>query len=477
MARTGAVLAGGASRRMGQPKPEIVVDDIRLLDRAVAVLQAVADDVLIVGSQDDAPSSTAALSADAPIHVQDRRAGLGPLAGIETALAASRHPITIIIAVDHPWVTPAVLRLLAETLESAPDHQAAMLATDRGPQPLVAAYRQTALSTITRLLDDGERRAMAVVDALNMTAIDPEVWRRADPRGWSVRDLDTPTDVAASVRSRSMAVTTFDHDTSEDRHETVVVEEPLEIRAHGPGQPAHTVMTTLRTPGHDVDLAVGWMISEGLMTQHDLSGWDTGDALALARPDDQVTLRLTRPLDTSLVAHRHATATASCGVCGRATIDELVDRSLPVVDGFTHPIPSQLLARLPDRLRTAQQVFAATGGLHATGLFDEDGTLVTLREDVGRHNALDAAIGARARLGELPLRATIAVLSGRIGFELVAKAAMAGIPVVAAVGAPTDLAIRSAQRCGITLVGFLRGGRGHLYAHPERIAVGAPSGP
>lgn len=249
-------------------------------------------------------------------------------------------------------------------------------------------------------------------------------------------------------------------------------EEPLEVRAGGPDQQPVTVFTTLRTPGHEAELAAGWLASERLIGPGGIVDVRAGDALELARPDDRVTVRLADPLDATAVRHRHTMATASCGVCGRASIDELLLRAerLPPPAAAVQPAWSTL-AQLPDRLRGAQQVFAATGAIHATGLFDRDGELVTLREDVGRHNALDTAVGAHVLAGEGPLHHLVCVLSGRIGFELVAKAAVAGLPVVVAVGAPSDLAVRAADRLGVTLVGFVRGGAGNVYTHADRLVL------
>jgi FdhD protein len=280
-------------------------------------------------------------------------------------------------------------------------------------------------------------------------------------------------DPGTEARHRVVLVTRHADGAVHDHTDRVVAEEPLEIRACGPGQAPVTLLTTLRTPGHDLDLAAGWLFSEGLLAPGELAGADTGDPLALARPEDQLTVRVTRTVDPDAGAHRHTVATASCGVCGRASIDELALRCTPVAaDALTDPPVSwSLIASLPARLRRSQPVFSATGGLHATGLFDASGALVVLREDVGRHNALDAAIGARVRAGAVPLDDCVGVLSGRVGFELVAKAAVAGLPVLAAVGAPTDLAIRTAERFGITLVGFVRDGAGNAYSHPHRLRL------
>ncbi len=276
------------------------------------------------------------------------------------------------------------------------------------------------------------------------------------------------------------------HDDSHDGHrdrieveartDVLVGEEPLEIRAAGPGQEPVTLATTLRTPGHEAELAVGWVLAEGLASAADLLTTEFGDPLQLAKPEDTITVRLRHTVDPNTLVHRHVIATASCGVCGRATIEELAARLAPISDDAfqTAPLPWTTLARLPEELRLAQGRFHATGGVHAAGLFDRDGRLVTVREDVGRHNALDAAIGVHALAGLWPaagLTDLVCVLSGRVGFELVAKAAAARIPIVAAVGAASDLAARTAERLDVTLVGFLRDGGGVVYTHPHRLGL------
>jgi FdhD protein len=254
----------------------------------------------------------------------------------------------------------------------------------------------------------------------------------------------------------------------------IVVEEPLTIRACGPREEPVELTTTLRTPGADADLAVGWLIAEGLAGPGDVVAIRAGDALEVRDPDDVITVDLAHPLDPARVAHRHGASTASCGLCGRVMIRALVDRIPPLdADGSERPpIDWDVLAGLPARLRAHQDTFGVTGGLHATGVFTCTGELVVLREDVGRHNALDAAIGALARGGPWPPAGLVALLSGRIGVELVAKAAAAGVAILAGVGAPTDLAVRTADVLGVTLVGFLRQASGNVHTHPSRIRHG-----
>ena len=260
----------------------------------------------------------------------------------------------------------------------------------------------------------------------------------------------------------------------EVRADVVVAEEPLEIRAAGPGQEPVAIAVTMRTPGDEDELAIGFLRTEGLIEGHEVVRTEVGDPARMSAPDDTITVRLSRPFDASRVAERHFVSTASCGICGKASIDEVAVRADPIPPG---PVvaPAVLLA-LPDRLRAAQHAFESTGGLHAAGLFTPSGELVALREDVGRHNALDKLVGSQLIARRLPLNDRILVVSGRVSFEIVQKAAVAGIPILAAVSAPSSLAIDAAQRLGVTLVGFLRGERFNVYAHDARIDLGALRG-
>lgn len=254
------------------------------------------------------------------------------------------------------------------------------------------------------------------------------------------------------------------------RADRLAGEEPMAIRACGPGQDPVDVAITMRTPGHEAELAVGFLHTEGLIAgPADVAEVLTGDPATHAQPDDEVTVRLTGPFDADRVAERHFVATASCGICGKASLDEVTVRCAPIPPG---PVldPAMIVA-LPDRLRAAQAGFELTGGLHAAGLFDAAGDLLAMREDVGRHNALDKLVGSRLLAGALPLHGQVVLVSGRASFELVQKAAVAGAPVLCAVSAPSDLAVEAADRLGLTLIGFLRGEGFNVYAHPERIRL------
>jgi FdhD protein len=256
------------------------------------------------------------------------------------------------------------------------------------------------------------------------------------------------------------------------RPDRLASEEPMEIRAAGPGQKAESVAVTLRTPGNDFELAVGFLFTEGLIESHQ-------DVASVAYcvdpgPEEQrynvVTVDLTRPFDGSALK-RNFYATSSCGICGKASIDQVHRSCRGLEPGAV--VAGSTVTALPDRLRAGQRIFEETGGLHAGGLFDPDGRLLSVREDIGRHNTVDKLVGQAVLAGSVPLSDRVLMVSGRISFEIVQKAAMAGMPILCAVSAPSNLAVETAQALGMTLVGFLRNGGFNVYAHPERIDTGA----
>lgn len=249
-----------------------------------------------------------------------------------------------------------------------------------------------------------------------------------------------------------------------------MVEEPLEIRVDG-----SPLAVTMRTPGDDVDLAAGFLCTEGIVrgrsdvqTARHCSGAVVGAENAGNVLD--VTLAPGTPAP-SVDPTRNFYTTSSCGLCGKASIDAVRTSTAHPVAGDVLEVSVDVLASLPDRLRAAQRVFDRTGGLHAAGLFTAAGDLLCIREDVGRHNAVDKAVGWALRNDRLPLRETILLVSGRASFELVQKASMAGIPLLAAVSAPSTLAVDLASEMDMTLVGFLRGNRMNVYAGAARIGT------
>jgi FdhD protein len=237
-----------------------------------------------------------------------------------------------------------------------------------------------------------------------------------------------------------------------ETQDVVAVEEPLEIRINGA-----PVAITMRTPGHDEELALGFALSEGLRPERAQLPDDLGaNAVELDAPGFDPA-RLARSFYTS----------SSCGVCGKGALEAVAVEAPRIESGVT--VAADVIAALPDRLRAAQPAFEATGGIHATGLFDEHGELLCIREDVGRHNAMDKVIGWAFREGRLPFERSILCVSGRLSFELVQKAAVAGCPVLVAVGAPSSLAVELARDRGVTLCGFVRGGRLNIYSEPWRV--------
>jgi FdhD protein len=235
--------------------------------------------------------------------------------------------------------------------------------------------------------------------------------------------------------------------------DSVAVEEPLEIRVNG--QP---VAVTMRTPGHDEELALGFCLSEGIRP-------------AAARlPADLAanTVEVEAPGFDAGRLRRSFFTSSSCGVCGKGALEAVAVEAARVEAGWT--VSRELVAALPDRLRTDQGAFAATGGIHATGLFDRDGRLLCAREDVGRHNAMDKVVGWAFADGRLPLAEAILGVSGRLSFELVQKSAIAGCPMLVAVGAPSSLAVELAADRGVTLCGFVRGDRVNVYTEPWRLS-------
>jgi FdhD protein len=278
-----------------------------------------------------------------------------------------------------------------------------------------------------------------------------------------VHDTSVPPTRHISTRS----VVSVRGETLEVRPDRIVGEAPLEIRVAGPGQEPVAVAVTMRTPGHEPELAVGFLRTEGLIDGDEVVSTEGGDPAALNQPDDTIVVRLSRPFDVSAVAERHFVATASCGICGKASIDEIAMRCELLPDG---PVVSRtVILALPDLLRAAQRAFDQTGGLHAAALFSPRGELIEIREDVGRHNAVDKLVGSQLLADELPLHDRILMVSGRVSFEIVQKAAVAGVPIVCAVSAPSDLAVETAERLGVTLVGFLRGDSFNVYSHDRRI--------
>jgi FdhD protein len=258
------------------------------------------------------------------------------------------------------------------------------------------------------------------------------------------------------------------------RSDAIAVEEPLEIRVMRDGLPeadenggtGRSISVTMRTPGNDAELALGFLHGEGVLN----AARDVVDVGACGPTGNvvRVTVRADLPLDLARLTRNFYT-TSSCGVCGKASIEAVTQSAGHRRVTGDLVVAESVLRVLPDTLRASQLEFAETGGMHAVGLFNASGELLASREDVGRHNAMDKLVGAALREGALPWTERIVLLSGRASFELLQKAMMAGVPVLAAIGAPSSLAVELAESAGITLVAFLRPGGCNVYCHPHRV--------
>jgi len=291
--------------------------------------------------------------------------------------------------------------------------------------------------------------------------------------------METPTRSRLdALRQVTAAVDRWRGDDRATTSDELVAEEPLEVRAlarvDGHAS-AETLAVIMRTPGHDDELAAGFLFSEGLLRARDELAELVPGADPDGLPSDNVIDVVAAP-HVDIVARmresgysRQFAVNASCGVCGKNSVAAACATLPPLPDDALRLAPAVLCA-LPDRLRAGQQVFAHTGGLHAAGLFDTSGNLLALREDVGRHNAVDKLVGRALLDNALPLSQRVLLVSGRLSFEIVLKALAAGIPLIAAVSAPSSLAADLAQASNITLVGFLRGASFNIYTHPWRVA-------
>lgn len=266
-------------------------------------------------------------------------------------------------------------------------------------------------------------------------------------------------------------VVTFADESQREVVDDLATEEPLEIRLVLGGR-TQTAAVTMRTPGNDFELAAGFLHSEGIVaSREEIAGisYCIDPAVDAEQRYNIVNVGIpgaqARPLER---LERHFTMSSACGVCGKASIEALQTRAERIDDSLA--VDAAFIRGLPEKMREAQRVFASTGGLHAAALFDKNGNLLALREDVGRHNALDKIVGWALMNGKLPLHGCVLLVSGRASYELLQKSIVAGIPMVCAVSAPSSLAVQLAQDFGITLLGFVRGSRFNVYTHRERVA-------
>ncbi len=276
-----------------------------------------------------------------------------------------------------------------------------------------------------------------------------------------------------SRETRNFSVTSVDKGVSRARPDTIAVEEPLEIRLlfHKNGELVdQSISITMRTPGNDLELALGFLFTESIIDSYDQI---ESAAPATARPECNVVRIQLKPhtsFDPKLL-QRNFYTTSSCGVCAKSSLEALRVSGVSRIESNSFRVSADVVRSLPGKLRRAQSVFSSTGGLHAAGLFGPRGKLFLVREDVGRHNALDKLVGEQLSAGQAPVTAKILLVSGRTSFEIVQKTLRLGAPILAAVSAPSSLAIQLAEEFGLTLLGFLRGSRFNIYSGAERIRL------
>lgn len=467
----GVILVGGESRRMGTDKALVRWRGATLMEHAASTLAEVLSEVVVVGGEEsDYGAAGVAVLAD-------REPGLGPLGGLATALEHAAGRPVFLLACDLPRVTPELIADLVDRADAAEPAKAAAWVPRAGDrkQPLCAVYSAACAGPLTDYLAAGERRAIEFLDRIDTTFVEVDA---------GLANVNSPADLEAldaeetratpPGSSRRLKVLTVG-EAPVAGEDLVATEEPMEIRVvaeRNGRREAHPLAITMRTPGHDFELAAGFLLSEGVVeTGEDL--WRLAYCLDSDESARNVVEAHLSPVSSGAAFdperfRRNVYTTSSCGICGKASIERL-ETACPRRPETRFRVAPAVIKSLPARLGEAQTVFSQTGGLHASGLFSPEGELLRVREDVGRHNALDKLIGSYLLTGEVPLSDAILLVSGRASFELVQKALIAGIPVLAAVGAPSTLAVETAATYGQTLVGFLREDRFNVYAGKERL--------
>lgn len=484
MTHKGVLLVGGKSERMGSDKARLLLDDSRrFVDATATALASACDQVVLVGREEDVHLEPKDARGDRLVVESHVDAGQGPLQALAPYFvdAGVDWETLTVVPVDAPGVRGPDLRRLqdAATDANAIAHFVTG-ASDGGQEKTLAlpvCIPKGAAPAIARAIAAGER-ALAKTLAKQQTkavGLSREAARR-------LSNLNTPEDVERFARhlEQEHIVTTRKVEVvrlrsgernAETTSDVVAEEEPLEIRVQGV-----SVAVTMRTPGHDEDLVRGFLMTEGVVE----------DPSAIVRvahcervedpeaEENVIDARLREGLAFDVESlRRHTFAHSSCGVCGKATLEAALARGAPLDDSRT--LAASVVAGLPDRLRDHQAVFDRTGGLHAAGLLrhEKARALAWVREDVGRHNAIDKVVGAAiADWSNGSSAGLCLVVSGRVSFEVVQKAARAKWPIVAAISAPTSLAVRLADTLGVTLVGFVREGSMVVYTHPQRIRCG-----
>lgn len=449
------LLAGGRSFRFGRDKAFVEWQGMPLYVAQLRKLVGLKPQRIYLSSRADQAFPE---FLEGVTRLVDDVSDLGPVGGIQQALAASEADKVLVVAVDLPRMET---QFLAELIENSLPGIGRVPRSSRGWEPLAAVYPRIAM---LRLVDEAIRAGDYRLQNLLMRASEQGIIEDvtiSDTQRDLFANLNTPEDlreIQRGIHDENFALHRYRRGGGFTRVlDIVATEAPLEIRVNGT-----SVAVTMRTPGHDEDLVTGFLFTEGIIK-------DAAEITEIVRcpsvdesaSGNVLDVRLRREVDLNRLT-RHLFTSSSCGICSKATLDAVFGH-YPPVDASILLTADRLLA-LPDVLRSVQATFERTGGLHASALFDSEGDrLLLVREDVGRHNALDKVIG-QALLTDQPLSQTALLVSGRISLELMQKALAARIPFVAGISAPSSLAVDLARRSGQTLVGFLRGERFNLYA-------------
>lgn len=449
---TGAVLAGGRSMRMGVDKTMLPFEGQPMVARVVDVLGQTCESVVVVTNRPEALES-AHLDPDVQIIV-DEVPYCGPLGGLTTALATSKHQWVLVVAADMPWVSSDVVRLLWEAREGA---DVVVPIAEKGVEPLLAFYSTACLEPARAALSSGRRRIISFFKSVRVAEVPVEALRSADPDLRSLVNINTPDELSGAMRvaadsERLVSVM----EVSTKRGRGMPSERPITVHLN------ETEVATMQASPTDLeDLAVGFLLSEGMLNDR--------DALKSVEADPKrgmvwVTTDESVPDDFSGKT-RYMTSGCGKGV----TFSSLADaRRLTPVEGGACVTASDLYALMGEMAR-GSDAYRKTGGMHACGLAI-DGSLALMREDVGRHNAVDKLLG-RAWLDRMPVDGAVLLSTGRISYEMAVKAVRSRIPVVVSRTAVTDLAAELADQLGVTLAGYARGGKLTVYTNPHRIVA------
>lgn len=450
---TAAVLAGGRSQRMGVDKTLLPLDGEPLVRRVAETVGTVCEHVVVVTNR---PEALAEAGLDDSVRVlADEVAYQGPLGGLATALAAAEDEWVLAVAADMPWLEPALVRAL---WEARGDAQVVMPVSEKGPEPLLALYHRSCLDEARRVLASGRRRLIALLPSATVVEVPLDSLRAYDPELRSLVNVNTPEELlevrdqepvpSASAPRRAVI------EVGTRRPRGMPAERPITVFLN-----EDEVATMQATPDDLVELGVGFLLAEGFIADRDaLEGVDVDHrrGLVYVRSSERA------PED---VASRRRYVTSGCGK-GITFASAGHARGIEPIDS-TMTVSSEEIYALMGQLARAAAAYRDTGGVHSCGL-GVDGTLVLVKEDVGRHNALDKLFG-RAWLDRLDTRDAVLLTTGRISYEMAVKAAKARVAVVASRTAVTDLAAEIADRAGIALVGYARGGKLVVYTHPERV--------